>query len=266
MAATLRQSVTDLIDQSGYPEIRAAERAGLLTVTPMPVLGTDTDELVRRYVNQLKRLVRKGKSIHLVLDDDTAGLARAMQNEGKITITDSAAARMKRALTSEGLLDRLPAFPDTPLDELIDMRTDLAKPLTRYRREIDHLSRTLTNGPLNDDIREEIGDVYANQVAPALDDLREQYLEHGLVRETAERLLTDVKTVVLAALTPAAYLGIAETTHLTTLSQALITGGATGAVIGQQTLNAALKTREARRQVTSAGLYYLLEIDRRTRN
>lgn len=265
-AAELRATITDLVDVSGYPEMLAAERAGLLTLTPMPVLGTDTDELVRHHVDRLKRLMRKGKNVHLVLDEDTAGLARAMHDEGKITVTESAANRMKRALTSEGLLDRLPAFPDTPLDELIDMRNDLTEPLTRYRREVDDLSRTIANGPLNDDIRDEIGDLYENQVAPALDDLREQYAEHGLAREAARGLLMDVKAFVYAIGSPAAVLGVAEAAHLSAVSQAVLTGGAVGAVTGQQAISAAIKTRDARRKVRSAGLYYLLEIDHRTRS
>jgi len=265
-AAELRATVTDLVELSGYSEMLAAERAGLLTVTPAPLLTEDTNELVKHYANRLKRLIRKNKNVHLVLDDDTAGLARAMQEEGKIAVTESAAARMKRALTSEGLLDRLPAFPDTPLDELIDMRTDLEEPLTRYRRGVDNLSRTLNNHPLDDDMREEIGDVYANQVAPALDDLREQYAEHGLVREASRGLLMDVRSFVFALGSPAAVLGIAEAAHLSTVSQAVLTGGAVGLVTGQQAVTGAMRSREARKQVRSADLYYLLEIDRRTRD
>lgn len=264
VASGLRSTVTELMDQSGYSEILAAERAGLLTVTPLPVLSADTDELVRRYVSQMKRLLRKGKNIHVVLDDDTAGLARALQDEGKIAVTVSAEARMKRALTSEGLLDRLPAFPDTPLDELIDMRNDLAVPLTRYRRGVDTLSRTLNNGPLDEDIRDEIADLYANQVAPALDDLREQYADHGLVRETVRGLLMDIRQFVYAVGTPAASLGIAEVAHISALGQTLITGGAIGAVVGQQAISASMRVNDARKQILNADLYYLLEINQRT--
>lgn len=264
-ATAMRATINELADVSGYSEMLTAERAGLLTLTPTPILAADTDELVKHYANRLKRLLRKGKNVHLVLDDDTAGLARAMHDEGKVTVTESAANRMKRALTSEGLLDRLPAFPDTPLDELIDMRRELSDPLGRYRRGVDTMSRTLTNGPLNDDIRDEIGDLYASQVAPALDDLREQYTEHGLVREIAKGLAMDIRTFVYAIGSPAAVLGVAEASHLSAAGQAVLTGGAVAAVIGQQSLTGALKTRHARKQVRSADLYYLLEVDRRTR-
>lgn len=76
----------------------------------------------------------------------------------------------------------------------------------------------------------------------------------------------DVRSFVFALGSPAAVLGIAEAAHLSTVSQAVLTGGAVGLVTGQQAVTGAMRSREARKQVRSADLYYLLEIDRRTRD
>ena len=74
----------------------------------------DTNELVKHYANRLKRLIPQEQERASRAGRRHSRSRPRDAGKGKIAVTESAAARMKRALTSEGLLDRLPAFPDTP--------------------------------------------------------------------------------------------------------------------------------------------------------
>lgn len=66
----------------------------------------------------------------------------------------------EQAAVGSRLVARLPAFPGVPLDEILDLRCDLAAPLGRYRTAVVRLSDRLQAGPFDRDLPDEIDDLW----------------------------------------------------------------------------------------------------------
>jgi len=109
------------------------------------------------------------KRTRLVLDDQVGSLAAAVIREGHVDPHRLALQHAGEAAVGTGLVARLPAFPGAPLDELLDLRSDLTGPLGRYRAVVVRLSAKITAGPFDDDLH-----------------------RHGLVREIARSARRDV--------------------------------------------------------------------------
>lgn len=268
LADTIQQmhsSAANTLETSGYREIERARDSGILTVRYLDEHLDDSSLLLKQFVKRMRWLLGpRNKHIHVVLDDQSAAIARAMASEGLVDLHGTAEGRMRRALTGIGLVDRLPAFPDTPIDELLDMRADLSESLSRYRSGVNTLSAELRLSPMHRDAQDEVTDLYVHTVVPQLDALREHLADHPIVIETAKRLATDVKSVIIGVGTPSVSLGIGEVAQLSPVMQGVLAGGAVGALAGQQVLNTWMDDRTAKRQARRSEFFYLLEIDQRT--
>jgi hypothetical protein len=103
-----------------------------------------------------------------------------------------------------------------------------------------------------------------SEVDPALQDLREGFADHGLVREVARQLASDVKAIATATVGPIVSLGA---TSLADLSGWITLAGTAGPIVGtgtQAAVRAVLDKQRNERELRGHDLYYLYEIERRS--
>lgn len=137
-------------------------------------------------------------------------------------------------------------------------------PLGRYRRAVASLGEKMRVGPLDEDAEVDVEHLYRTQVAPSLEEMREQFADHGLVREFAKTIGANLKAVVTGGVAvPGLVVGIQAATDLAAV--ATVGLAATPAVAGSAAVlaQASQNRREGRARVRGNDLYYLHEIDRR---
>lgn len=190
-----------------------------------------------------------------------ASLVRGLIAEGRLEPNRLALVNAGEAAVGSGLIARLPAFPEAPMDELLDLRNDLDDPLSRYRRSVAELAQRLRVGPFDAELQADIDHLYRAAVDPALRDLREGFAEHGLVREIVRHLATDVRGVVSGTVGAVVLLGAASLADLNAwLTFASTAAGATL----PPTAQALVETRHSQQELRKYDLYYLYEIERRS--
>jgi hypothetical protein len=142
------------------------------------------------------------------------------------------------------------------MDELLELRSDLTGPLTRYRASTLDLSAQLSP-VLGDELEAQVDDLWAAKVAPALLEIKETLADHSLVRELAKRATSDVKALLAGG--AGLYMGVTATASLPAAATALA-GAALGAapIVGQS----AWARIEGRRSAQRHELYYLYETSR----
>jgi hypothetical protein len=261
----MRETVDEMLESAGAGEITPAIEAGIVRVSPTlisPAGDGDSDEMVRRYVEKLRRLLGDPRT-HLLLDESIAELVRGLIEDGQVDPHQLSIANAGEAAVGNGLIARLPAFAGTPIDELLDLRRDLEDPLSRYRRSIAGLATKLRVGPFDEHLGADIDHLYVSEVDPALRDLQDGFAEHGLVREVARSLATDIKAVVTATVGPGIYLGAASLADIN--GWLTLAGSAATALVpvGQVTAKAVLEKGRQDRAMQKHDLFYLFEIDRR---
>jgi hypothetical protein len=269
--AEFRKALDDIDSATGASELRHAMSAGILRVVDLQrsanLVAASVDQaagqddprgalsaLISAWVTTVQGLL-SDPARRVILDPEAFDLIRSLIDEGLVSIPPELAERSRAAHLGSGFIGRLPAFPEAPFDELLDLRRELAGPLARYRAATVRMSKALTASPFDQAITAEADDLWVEQVAPALVDLEDAYTDHGLVREIARRARGDARTLVLEG--SGLLIGLQQFGHLSSaLSGAAAAGGLAAQVVGT-----AWNEREASESASSrAEMYYLYRL------
>jgi len=155
----------------------------------------DTDATVSGWIGLLKGLLQD-PTTRLLFDDGVGDLVRSLVAEGHVLPHQLTIKHAGEAAVGSGLVARLPALPEAPVDELLDLRQDLGPPLTRYRAAVSRLADKLAFRAFDSEFAAEIDDLWTRDVAPALVEIEEGFAEHGLVREVAKTLGAELKSMI----------------------------------------------------------------------
>lgn len=241
--------------QPGGNDLLAAMDAGVLKLSAALDLGAETDVQTQQYVDALRSLLAD-PSTHLLLDAGTSSLASAMLTEDEAEIHPLVREHSRRATTGTSLLERLPAFPDAPIQTILQTKVELIEPLSRYRRGVADLTRKLASGPLDPALRVEVDDLWRDDIVPTLNDLRRDLSKTGLVRRTATRLATDAKAVAAGVTGVGLAFGVESVNELAHIAAAGVP--AAGAVMIHAAANATCEALSERQSATRHSLYYLV--------
>jgi hypothetical protein len=97
-------------------------------------------------------------------------------------------------------LGQLPTITPAPIDEILDLRSDLSGALSRYRSVMIALEEQFKLGPFDEHRQAEVIAVWRQHVEPALVALREEMADHSLVREVLRYVTTDIKVLMAGAI------------------------------------------------------------------
>ncbi len=254
----LKQSAEEMLEKSGGAELLTGFQAGVLSLSHSGFASedSDVDGTIARWVGLLKDLLRDGRT-RLVFDDDVAALIRSMIEEGLVEPDALSLKHASEAAVGSGLIARLPAFPQAPLDELLDLRSDLGDPLVRYRRAVMRLASKLRSRAFDVEAAVELDDLWHEEVAPVLVELEERFADHGLVREIARQLGEDLKSLIREG--AALYVGL---DRLTTVDAWISATAAAAAPVAAAAAKGAAASHVVRRQLEEHDLFYLYSLQR----
>jgi hypothetical protein len=249
-----------LWEQAGAPDLAVAAEAGLLTLSTDPFdFAAKTDLQMEQYVQTLRRLLAD-PTRNLMFDGQIASIVTAMVGEDQAELHPLTAKHALHAATGTGLVERLPAFPEAPMDAILQTRSDLAEPLVRYRKGIISLSAKLVSGPLESALKAEVDDLWRDEVQPTLISLRRDLSLTRLAKDAAFTLATDAKALISGTAGAGVLMGVGPVEDLAQWSTAAAVTAAGGFAIRSATesVRAAAGSRKAAR---SHDLYYLLAAD-----
>lgn len=257
----LTETSERLLAESGAEELMPGIESGLVRLSPAGFSDSsgDIDDVMENWLALIKRLLVDPKT-RLVLDDQVGSLAAAMIREGAVDPNRLTLLHAGQAAVGSGLVARLPSFPQAPLDEILDLRADLAGPLGKYRGAVVCMADRLTSAPFGDDLGEEINDLWLNEVEPALTDITEGMHEHGFVRELAHTLTSSTKELIGGG--AGIYVGFAQLASVNDWVSAAagVAGPAVHAVASSKS-----RSDEQRGALQAHDLFYLYETERRLR-
>jgi hypothetical protein len=244
-----------VLEKAGAAELVEALEAGVLSVRS-DIAASTPDTLFDVYVDRLKDLL-SSTNTHLLVDESTAGLARALVTEGHVAPADLAVARTARARTGSGLVSRLPSFPATTVAAVLEARADLAVPLANYRAGIEKLNARMVSDPFDPGYDSEVGDLWRDEVAPAVDTLQRELAGTRLAYDSAMNLAMDIKSVMFAG---AVVFGVDTATDISGLTAS---AGVAVPVVGKAVATAHKERSSRQERVRGHELFYLLEVDKR---
>jgi hypothetical protein len=263
-----RPFVAALLEEAGAAELAVAIDARVIKVAKLDVdvsylfrgqtrRRVETDAQVETWVNALLERLEDRRT-RLLFDEPSAQLVDELLTNGRLQAFEPTLRLAREAAMGAGLIARLPAFPQAPMDELLNLRRDLTAPLVRYRGAVVSFSKDLSSAP-GRDLEFEISQTWEERVAPAVTEVEQRLADHGLVRELFRS--ADTKDLTKFLWTSTASVGFAAATDVRAFL--LGTVAATANLGVDATIQALRKRGEMLREVKGHELYYLFETNRR---
>lgn len=138
-----------------------------------------TDQIVTTFVEKLSRYLSSGRE-YLIFDEPIANLTDAAIREGLFTPAKGPAGRSAQAMAASALMGRLPTFPHATVDEVLDIRNELAPSLTQFRSAMVTIAKSFTRAAWESDFEDEVRDAWVEIVAPAV-----EYIEASVQDNTS---------------------------------------------------------------------------------
>jgi phage antirepressor YoqD-like protein len=247
------EKVEEMLTAAGADELVTAIEAGLVAIDPLLRAGDEGDDaLFEAYMARLRELLKTGHAYPL-LDDQTGDLVRAAVNEGAWEFGATARRRGKQVTGAARLMERLPAFPDASMHEILDIRERLRPPLVRFRAAMIEMERLIDAAAHDEEFGSEIADIYLEKVAPALQEIDEAVQDDKYLRQLAGALVGDAKTYVSGGLSLAVAM-FAQVPDLVAVATGLGVGATTAAV------QAGWRSAERQRQTERHQLFFLYKL------
>lgn len=246
-----RETASQAIDKHGGGELVPALEAGLLAPLDMGITGDVRDpDLFEVYLERLTGALDDDHSYPL-FDTSTATLARAIQAEGQATPDRAALRRAYETAMHDGLLRKLPTFPNASMAEVVDIRRELDGPLRRYRTAIGKLTAEVPERVGDPEFEAQVEAAWYGQVADALDELDELVDENRYLAQLKSQF--DTHTIPMAILA----------STLTYAATATVTAAIGMATAASASLVVAGSQRERAQRVIERKPFFLLHrIDR----
>jgi hypothetical protein len=105
------------------------------------------------------------------------------------------------------IFERIQVAPDTPVKKILEFRTNHANELGRFRTKIAELTRTISSDQPLDALRQQVEDIYINEVKPAINSLK-QGLTDSRIRWVTENFLKVAFFSTSSTSIPLALLGL----------------------------------------------------------
>lgn len=168
--------------ESGAAELDVAFRGGMVRYNNRVPISGDSKVIIEAFTAEVKRYLEDPLKC-VLLDDLTASLVRSMIKEGLINVPERSRANAGEALLGTGFLSNLPAFPQAPMEQLLEVRGELEDPLRRYRRKVTDLRSHMLTDAFDKNADAEVHAIWRTEIDPAVSDIRKAMADHALSRE-----------------------------------------------------------------------------------
>jgi len=198
-------------------------------------------------------------TVHAVFDRRASQVFRHLGQTDARLASPSLGQRSREAELGAGLVARLPAFPQAPLDELLDLKEDLNGPLQRYRAVVHKLEADMSQELASPEVDADIQAVWRATVAPALVELEEELTDHSFVRELGRSAAVSARDLVIS--------GASLTVALATVGDIAVSVSAAAGAAGMAshaTAKALVERAANRRSLRKSDFYYLYQMARAT--
>ena len=141
-------------------------------------------------LSQFTELIRstiKDESTYPLFDDQTGLLITIDIMKGELSVPKSTSTRSKQIGLVSKLFERLPQFELATLDEILDIRTDLDKYLTRFRSAIIKYSDSIAAAQWDAEFSHDTEQVFLKDVAPIIKDIEDQTRSNNYLAKLTKR-------------------------------------------------------------------------------
>jgi hypothetical protein len=222
-----------------------------LDLLKIHIFDISRNDVVEEYLGIVGETVSESSSPTYPLFDDQIGhLVRLGLKEGNLTASPSSIVRGKHSGLAADLLSQLPLFEAASIEEVLDIRRELERPLIRFRSAVIRFSEEIKTAHWDEGFSTEAEQVFHKQVAPAIIDIAEAVRSNKYLSELTSRY---VDRAVTALGMGSIGVLLSQYASLPDIAALALTVGLPATAIAQKTYRA---WRQKQREIEQNELYF----------
>lgn len=168
------------------------------TIEYLPLTGdirtNRIDNTVRDFVKALNNTLEQGNTTYPLFDEVTAWVVNEGLKDGTVKASSTTARKTKQIKLAALLLERLPLFDQASIDEILDIRRELERPLVRFRSAVIGYSDQIKAAPWDRDFEADAENLFYKDVEPTVLEIEDAVKSNSylamLVRKIVDKPLT----------------------------------------------------------------------------
>ena len=244
----------DLVGYSDCIDLKKLIDNGQVNITPFRNSIVDVDKYVNEYFEKLTESIHTSNPL---FDNASYSLMNAALKAKLIKFTDLEKAKITHVGLVDNYLQRLPSFEEASIDELIDIKNELSKPLIRFRSKMMNYSEGIKSLPWDKDFENECNTLFIKEIEPALLEIEEATQDNSFKKNLGSKFLTQegfwksYNGLVV---------GIATTGVISTLNEFTLNNGSViagvGAGVAAKFIEAVYEYEKGKKDIEKNELYF----------
>ena len=156
----------------------------------------------------------EGAGTYPLFDDPTGLMIQLGILRGELKPSERGAHRSKQLGLASTVLRELPHFDLASMDEILDIRRELERPLLRFRAAITDMSEGILPAVWEPDFINEVDDVFQPKIRPLVLDLEEEIRSNSYMRALVSKFASDPAKLAAVGVPPALSLLAAGSTGI----------------------------------------------------
>ena len=187
-AKSVDDALLPFIGEQQSRELENLIKAGRVHLQKFEHDLTDFGGLAIEYYKHVKEAV---KTSYPLFDEQSNDLLELAVKSKLIRLNEVEQRKITHAGASDNIIQRLPAFEDATIDEILDIRKELENPLIRFRGKMLAYTEDIQLMPWDEDFAEECSILYYKEIAPAVLEISELTQENSFLKNLGEELVSD---------------------------------------------------------------------------
>lgn len=255
------ESMFSLVGKSNAKELKSLIQHGQVKIERFNNSIADTDLCIKEYFTKLTKAL---SSSYPLFDEQSNDIMKTAVENRIVNISQTDKRKIVHAGLTDNYIQRLPSFSEATIDELIDIKSELSKPLTRFRSKMLCYSDSLQSMPWDKDFEAECELLYDKEVAPALLEIEESTKDISFVKNLGRKFFTDEglwKSTGGLVVSVAAGGVISSFNNVLSADQAMIAAG--GAYVASRVANAYSEYKDQKKEVERKDMYFYYQAGKR---
>jgi hypothetical protein len=154
----------------------------------------DASDVVDEFVNLVSEAI-ENRTTYPLFDDTSGNLVKLGIEDGALSRSAIRVRQVKHCALADNLLRRLPDFSQTPIDELLDIRTELRPSLDRFRSGVSAYAKDIQSAPWDRDFAAEADELFIQKVKPGVIEVDDMIASNTSIAECVLRGLVNSKSL-----------------------------------------------------------------------
>ncbi|MFA7361933.1 MAG: hypothetical protein WC139_12950 [Candidatus Kapaibacterium sp.] len=190
----LRDNLLELCYNAGLNEIAIAIKNQLLEIKDFDV-NQKNNLLIKEFITELAKSIDDSNTYPL-FDYEMSDIMKTAISEGMIQFPNKGIKRGNNINLVYNLFERLPLFENTTMDEIVDIRKDLSKPLIRFRSAIIKISKNIENEFWDNDFESDIHNIIIQEIEPVILEIEEETNQNKYLKGLLITSIKDYKRLI----------------------------------------------------------------------